>query len=141
MENWSGFFENEDILSDVTQIDLIWNYLNIQYKEKTRFFTQRVKAGILFVRQISDNDHWLLPYNSIKVANDPYFLMCAIKKIEIEISASDEERNYTNQIDINFSTLYKIIYTSPTAQNFWQRKFPGYVFEWKISLENSSWTF
>ena len=92
------------------------------------------KAGILFVGHILDTDHCLVPKNSIKLIlhNDPSFLImlyCApLKKMKIDKSASDEESNNPKQIDVNFSTLY----TPPIAQNFWQRKFPGYVFDWKL---------
>ena len=95
--------------------------------------TKTKAMWLIFDRKCHDTPGTIV-FNLILCSNVRY------QKLKIEKYAPEEESNNPNQIDINLSTLYKIIYAPPIAQNFWQRKFSGDIFDWKI-ISSSSWTF
>jgi hypothetical protein len=132
---------------------IIWNNENIRYNGKTLFFKLWIKSGFIKIKQLFGKDGKMLDIANLKckMPNNSGLIM---EYLDI-INAIPKEWKYMNNpnvnydngiylrstdgcIDINKTTiklfrneLIKKDQASPICQQFWQRKYPNFPFEWE----------
>jgi hypothetical protein len=141
----------EDISSRYNQV--IWNNNAVQLNNKTLFFRDWIKSGIIFIRDLFNEDGSSYSLNDLQRCVIPngatileyYALRNAlpngwkIARTSNDHSDDDIDTNslFFNSVSIESCTtkmyrqaMINNIYVPPVCANFWSLRFPNYIFDW-----------
>ena len=136
------FFQGKGLTEELNINDVIWNNKCIMYKNRVLFFPNWVKAGLLYVKQVTGQDGQILPYDIVKamLPVHPSYLMqynalrLALLSVNVCTDANVQEGVLQNVLEVQAKAgerIQQCFYVKPISQHFWERKFPEFHFDWE----------
>jgi len=133
------------------QYNVIWNNSTINLNGKTLFYRDWIETGILFIRDLFDDNgsfyplqHWmhvikrksniLLQYFALREALPRHWL---VEPMNIRVDL-DPHKVVFNSVSVETcstkhfrNALINKVFIPPLCENYWSKRYPNYNFDWE----------